>query len=228
MGRYEGIFIDFYGTLVGGDGKAVRDICQEVIDDHRIGDMTAEKLADLWGHTYFAGIAALNGNGFRLLTEIEHDTLIETVAPLVGLIDAMPYIERLNGFLARPTLFEEVRDVLEQLDLPVCIVSNADDHQLRPALAYHGLRVDHVVTSENARSYKPESGIFEYALELTGWSPERVIHVGDSLHSDVGGAQRLGMATAWIHRAERISDIGQALPDHTWTDLRPLVALAGA
>lgn len=222
MNRFDGIFIDFYGTLVGGDGQAVCDICQAVIDDHRITDLTAEKLAEMWGHAYFAGIEALDGDGFRLLTEIERDTLIDTVEPLLGPIDPEPYIARLNGFLARPLLFEEVPEVLERVDLPVCIVSNADEDQLKPALAHHGLEVEHVVTSERARSYKPEPGIFEYAMNLTGWSPERVIHIGDSLHSDVGGAQRLGLTTAWIRRHGRISDIGQATPDHTWSDLRPL------
>jgi len=225
MQRLDGVFLDFYGTLVGGDGVAVCDICRAVIEDHGIADVSPEQLAELWGHAYFAGIEALNGHAFRLLTEIEHDTLVETVAPLAGRIDALPYIERLNGFLARPTLFEEVRDVLECLDVPVCIVSNADEIQLRPALEYHDLKVDHVVTSEVARSYKPERGIFDYALKLTGWSAERVIHVGDSLHSDVGGAQRLGIPTAWVRRKDRISDIGEAMPDHTWDDLRPLLAL---
>ncbi len=222
LSRFDGIFMDFYGTLVGGDGVAVCDICQAVIDDHAIPGITGEDLAAIWGKAYFAGIEALNGHGFRLLDTIEHDTLVEVVSPHVSDFNARPYIDRLNAFLNRPLLFDEVHDVLGQLDVPVCIVSNADESQLRPAVEHHGIRVDHVVTSESAQSYKPESGIFEHALQLTGWSADRVLHIGDSLHSDVGGAQRLGIATAWIHREGRISDIGRATPDVTWSDLRPL------
>jgi len=224
MGRWQGIFLDFYGTLASGDLLAVESVCQRVIDDYGV-DAQASHLAVQWGHRYFAAIEAIDGGGFRSLREIEHDTLIETVAPLAGRIDAKPYIDDLNQYLLQPTLYDEVREVLEQLALPVCIVSNADECELQGALAHHGLQFDHVVSSELARSYKPDHRIFETALELTGWPPERVIHVGDSLHSDVGGARRVGISAAWVSRAERISDIGTEKPDFTWPDLRPLLTL---
>ena len=82
-----------------------------------------------------------------------------------------------------------------------------------------------MVSSESARSYKPEPRIFEAALALTGWSADRVVHVGDSLHSDIGGAHAAGLKAAWVNRTCRISDIGTGQPDFTWNDLRPLVTL---
>jgi 2-haloacid dehalogenase len=224
MPRLQGIFLDFYGTLAGGDRAAVVAICQQVIDDHGL-TLTADEMAFLWGQRYFAAIEATDGH-FRLLTQIEYDTLVETVFPLTRRnIDVSGYIERLNQYLAQPTLYEEVRDVLAGLRLPVCIVSNADERELRMALRHHELKFEYVVSSEAARSYKPERRIFQAALELTGWSPERVMHVGDSLHSDVGGARRAGLHSAWVNRADRISDIGTETPDFTWTDLRPLLEL---
>lgn len=225
MNALQGIFLDFYGTLVGGDREAVETICQAVVDDHGL-DLTARELAERWGRTYFSAIEACNGHGFRLLVEIEHDTLVETVRPLAGTIDVAPYIDRLSDYLARPTVFDEVHEVLERLPLPVCIVSNADERELRRAMSHNGLEFDHVVTSESARSYKPQPEIFKTALFLTGWAPERVLHVGDSLHSDVGGAKRAGIRSAWVKRADRISDIGKEIPDFTWPDLRGLCAVA--
>ena len=41
----------------------------------------------------------------------------------------------------------------------------------------------------------------------TGWDPRRVIHVGDSLHSDVGGAKTIGLLTGWLCREDRILDV---------------------
>ena len=76
-----------------------------------------------------------------------------------------------------------------------------------------------VVTSELARSYKPHSGIFDTALEVMGCRADRALHVGDSLHSDIGGAQAAGIRTAWISRDDRIHDIGNAKPDHTVSSL---------
>lgn len=224
MEPLEGIFLDFYGTVVGEDRRAVESVCQAVIDDHGL-DMTARDLALDWGKVYFAAIDAVNGSGFRLLADIERDTLVETVQPLLGPIDPGPYIDQLNRYLVSPPLFDDVREVLAACPLPVCIVSNADERELRAAVEHNQLTFDVIVTSELAKSYKPGPRILHHALELTGWASDRVIHVGDSLHSDVGGAHRAGLRAAWVNRADRISDIGTEKPDWVWHDLKPIISL---
>jgi HAD superfamily hydrolase (TIGR01549 family) len=223
MLNLQGFFLDFYGTVVGGDRAAVVSVCQRVLDDHGLVGVDAEAVAHAWGMRYFKAIESLIGRDFRLLSEIEFDTLVETVQPLAGPIDVTPYIDQFNAYLTQPILFEEVRDVLARVRLPVCVVSNADERELRNALNHLELCPDYVITSESARSYKPETRIFEKALEVTGWTAERVLHIGDSLHSDVGGARRAGLHAAWVSRADRISDIGTEQPDFTWTDLRPML-----
>jgi 2-haloacid dehalogenase len=224
MAKLEGLFLDFYGTVVGGDRLAVESACEAVVRDHGL-PITAAELAVRWGRAYFRVIEAPNGGGFRKLVEIERDTLIETVEPMVGRVDVEPYVIILQDYLANPPLCCEVREVLSQKNLPICIVSNADDREFHKALSVHGLSFEFVITSESARSYKPDPGIFKSALRLTGWRPERVIHIGDSLHSDVGGARAAGLRAAWVCREDRISDIGVEQPDFTWTDLRPITDL---
>lgn len=224
MQDFEGIFLDFYGTLAAGDRQAVEAACQAVVDDHGL-HVSAAEIASQWGDYYFNAIESVDGKGFRTLLEIEHDTLVETLEPYAGRIDVTPYIEQLNDYLAKPPLYGEVRAVLNALTVPICIVSNADDRELRAALDHHQLVIDYVVTSESARSYKPEPGIFTHALELTGWSADWVLHVGDSLHSDVEGAHRAGLKAAWVNRADRIKDIGTDKPDFAWSDLKPLLEI---
>lgn len=221
---WQGLFIDFYGTIASGDVEAVEAVCQQVIDDHGL-TVAASKLAVQWGHRFFTAIETASGEHFKTLKQIEAETLIQTILPLTGPVRVEKYIRSFNDYLARPSLFEEVPAVLDRLDLPVCIVSNADDEELLQAVEHHRLRVDCIVTSEQARSYKPDAGIFKLALAKTGWAPERVLHVGDSLHSDVGGAHRVGLEAAWINRAVRISDIGTERPDYTWPDLWGLAEL---
>ncbi len=223
-GQWQGVFLDFYGTIASGDVEAVEAVCQQAIDDHGLS-AAASKLAVHWGHRFFAAVEAVHPDHFKTLKQIESETLVQTLLPLTGPIRVEKYIHAFNAYLARPSLFPEVPDVLAGLRVPVCIVSNADEAELQAAIEHHHLRFDCVVSSEKSRSYKPDRGIFDAALAATGWSPERVIHVGDSLHSDVGGARRLGLWTAWINRAVRISDIGTDQPDYTWADLRPLVDL---
>jgi HAD superfamily hydrolase (TIGR01549 family) len=224
MASLQGLFLDFYGTVVGGDRRAVESVCQAVINDHRLA-LSADDLAVRWGQAYFRAIEAPNGHPFRRLLEIERDTLIETVQPMIAGFDAEPYVEVLHEYLTRPPLFGEVKEVLARRNLPICIVSNADHRDLRQALSFHELTFDYVVSSESARSYKPDRGIFETALRLTGWAAGRVIHIGDSLHSDVGGAHAAGLKAVWVRREDRISDIGTEQPDDTWLDLRPINAI---
>jgi 2-haloacid dehalogenase/putative hydrolase of the HAD superfamily len=81
------------------------------------------------------------------------------------------------------------------------------------------------VTSESERCYKPEARIFEKALSLMNVRPERVLHVGDSLHSDVGGAGKLGITTVWLRRESRVHDIGMTTADHQVSKLTELRGL---
>ncbi|ELY51208.1 HAD family hydrolase [Natronococcus jeotgali] len=56
-----------------------------------------------------------------------------------------------------------------------------------------------VYTDPNAGVYpKPDAAPFERALGALEASPERAIHVGDSLRADVAGANAMGLDSAWI------------------------------
>lgn len=45
---------------------------------------------------------------------------------------------------------------------------------------------------------KPDAAPFERALSALEVNPEAAIHVGDSLHADVAGANAMGIDSAWI------------------------------
>ena len=53
-------------------------------------------------------------------------------------------------------------------------------------------------SSEEARSCKPDPGIFHYALAKSGLGIDEVLFVGDSLHHDVAGAAAVGMRSVRI------------------------------
>jgi putative hydrolase of the HAD superfamily len=78
-----------------------------------------------------------------------------------------------------------------------------------------GLRshLEAVVISHAVGFRKPRSEIFEAVLRELDAAPEEMLHVGDNLHDDVGGACALGIRTAWVTR--RVDDPEQRLQDHT-------------
>ncbi len=95
-----------------------------------------------------------------------------------------------------------------------------------------GLRelLDVTVVSESVGLRKPRPEIFGAVLEGLDARPDEVLHVGDSLRADVGGASALGIVNVWITR--RVSDPDKALaehegpkPDHTVEDLAEVAEL---
>ncbi len=64
-----------------------------------------------------------------------------------------------------------------------------------PAL---GERAAAVVISEEVGAMKPSPAIFAHASRRAGAAPERLLYVGDSLHSDVEGGRAAGWQVAWF------------------------------
>jgi putative hydrolase of the HAD superfamily len=110
------------------------------------------------------------------------------------------------------------------------IVSNIDDDQFRAIWARLGIAdfFDATTTSEEARSCKPDPGIYRAALaKAPGVAPHEVLFVGDSPQHDFAGAKPLGMRTAWIR--ERHVDLPAALqPDHVIEEIPELLGVIGA
>lgn len=224
MPPLDGLFIDFFGTIAAGDRDIVERTCGRVVE-HFALPFDAPALARRWGDRFFATISTHNAATFRTLFECECASLVDTLKNDVGDFDPAPFCEELRAYWRCPPLHPDARDALASLNIPVCLLSNADRDDIDKAVGGLGLRFDHVVTSEDARSYKPHRDIFERAIRDTGWRRERVLHVGDSLHSDVFGAREAGIVGIWLNRPDRIHDIGEIDDAHTIHSLTELPAL---
>ncbi|MBM4402162.1 MAG: HAD-IA family hydrolase [Candidatus Cloacimonetes bacterium] len=66
--------------------------------------------------------------------------------------------------------------------------------------------VDTIVISSEVGVEKPDKEIFVIALEEAGIAPKEAIYVGDSLYSDVMGAENAGMIPVLLDRKGRHSD----------------------
>ena len=217
----DAVLIVTFGTIADGDRCQVEATCRRIVSDHELS-LPAPEFALRWGKRFFATADESNHDHFRTLYECECISLRETMKELGVECDPIPYADELQRYWRNPPLHAEAKDALATLPVPVCCVSNADEADLLEAISAHALCFDGLVSSERARSYKPHPGIFEYAMKMMGVSPERCVHVGDSLHSDVLGAQEIGMTSIWIERDGRISDIGDSQPDFTIQSLSEL------
>ena len=111
----------------------------------------------------------------------------------------------LAGAVPIPGAVATVREI-HQAGVSIGIVSSAVFHPfLEWTLESFGIQdaFDVVITSASAGFYKSRAELYVHAAELLGATPEQMVHVGDSLRFDVGGASRAGMGTVWL-RGDRI------------------------
>ena len=87
--------------------------------------------------------------------------------------------------------------------------------------------VEHIVLGEVEGYCKPDVRLFERALELAGVRAEQALYVGDSPLTDVLGASRAGMTTAWFSTGRRLPK-GFPTPDFTIDDLHEVTEIVDA
>jgi 2-haloalkanoic acid dehalogenase type II len=107
------------------------------------------------------------------------------------------------------------------------IVSNTDRDIIEHSVHHIEAPIDDVIVAEDVGAYKPALPPFERALEVIGAPPEQILHVAFGFKYDIGPAQQLGFASAWVNRHAQ-SRPGPAVPDLEWRDLWGLADLADA
>ena len=83
------------------------------------------------------------------------------------------------------------------------ILSNVDNESFSASNEKLGVEFDAVYTAEDCGSYKPSSRNFEYMLAKLGTlgiHKGQILHTAESLFHDHAPANKLGLASCWIHR----------------------------
>jgi len=84
------------------------------------------------------------------------------------------------------------------------LVSNGNSYPERCGLQG---RFAFVILAQNVGAEKPDPAIFQQACREAGCSPEQLMHIGDSLATDVEAARRAGAVAVWLNRDRK--------PNHT-------------
>ncbi len=193
-----------FGAVRAGIGQAFREYAPRPFYLHR----------ELFGQGYRAGFTALG-----------LDFSEEQAARAVAVFGA----QQAAGFALRAGAIETLCE-LRRRGLRLGIVSNGDAAQLAAWVALGGLEVyvDFVLSSETARSCKPDAGIFREALRLAGCAPAGALFVGDTPDHDIAGAHAAGLCAVLLRPAEALNLPylrGLAEPDHVISALPELLAL---
>jgi 2-haloacid dehalogenase len=110
---------------------------------------------------------------------------------------------RMAGAFRALPVHPEVPGVLEQLrdgGLTIGILTNASRATLDAVLARTGLPMDHALSVDAARRFKPSPAVYALATAATGLPPERIGFVTGNAW-DAAGSSAFGFRVAWL-RAE--------------------------
>jgi len=199
---YKALFIDFYGTLATEDDLVIAEIVQAIADQSPLSS-DKKQIGQEWGRHFQSRCASCFGNTFKTQREIELESLEFIFKKYHAQLSVRDASEKLFLHWQAPQPFADVGPFLQKNALPICIVSNIDTVDLQQAINNAGWSFKDLVTSEQCRSYKPRPEMFERALQTLDCQPDEVLHIGDSFASDVTGAHKLGIATAWMNRKNK-------------------------
>jgi 2-haloacid dehalogenase len=123
--------------------------------------------------------------------------------------------------------FADSPDALASLKqrFKLVVITNCDDDLF--ALSNKKLRVafDHVITAQQAKSYKPSLNNFHVAFKRIGVPQGEILHVAQSLFHDHVPAKQLGLTSVWINRRRGKAGAGatppaNATPDYEYPDMK--------
>jgi 2-haloacid dehalogenase len=208
---------DCYGTLIdweNGACKALRELygySRSKIADDALIDLFLQADARIIRENIFpySNVLQRVARSVAESLRIKSDSALE--ASFASSLPAWPMFEETNPCLTR--LARQYR---------LAIISNVDEDLLFQTVKQFDVRFDVMVTSEQAKSYKPDRVIFDRAVDLIGEHPNSIIHIAEG-RCEAAPARALGMRSIWVKRSPKSDDGSNAQSDAVVSSLTEIV-----
>jgi len=226
---------DVFGTVVDWRGSIVRE---GALLSQRLGlavDWPA--FADAWRAGYKPAMDSTRGAGAAWLDiDTLHRRILDSLLPTFGLQGLSPdELEHLNRVWHRLMPWPDTVSGLNRLKSRYVIstLSNGNIALLVDMAKNAGLPWDCVLSGELVHRYKPDPEVYLMAARLLGVAPAQLMLVA-AHPSDLVGAQRAGLKTAYVPRPLEYGTgvpgepVGDAVFDVTASDFLDLARRLGA
>ena len=222
-GPVDAVLFDLFGTLLSL--QPLDDVCEGIAPGRGAelaASWRARQLQLSWLRT-----AMERWVDFDQVT----DEALGSVLTEMGVASDRAAIARSAAAFRELPLHPEVSGVLEQLrrgGLATGILTNASRATLDAVLARTGLRMDHALSVDAARRFKPSPAVYALAPAATGLAVERIGFVTGNAW-DAAGSSAFGFRVAWLRApgGPALPPVGAPQPiETTMTDL-PGIFLGG-
>ena len=223
------IFFDAAGTLFTVNGS-VGEIYARIAREH--GKDVSVKDLEAGFRRCFAGAPpmAFPGASPDQILDLEkkwwRDVVQEVFSPLGPFLRFTEYFDALFTYFAQTEAWQLYPETVATLDalrsrgFKLGVISNFDS-RLFGLLDGFGISsfFDPIVISTRAGAAKPAIKIFAQALAFHNVKPEEALHIGDSLHADIAGAQAAGLLPVLIDRQGDTAESPSSLRVRNLADL---------
>ena len=224
--NFEMLTFDCYGTLIDWE-SGIFTALKPVLAAHG-KSIADDQLLELYGE--FESRA--EAGEYRSYREVLR-SVVRAFGQRLAFNPTADELESLSNSVAKWQPWHDTVRALKRLSTRyrLAIISNVDDNLFAATRQYFPVEFDGVTTAQQAACYKPGLEIFKMALGRSRLSPDRILHVGQSVYHDVLPAQSLGLATVWINRPSRRPGVGavklaKGKPDLEVPDMESFSALA--
>ena len=202
------IAFDMYGTLVRNDHSSWESLTAEIVRELAL-PVDASMLHEVWvkherafrKHRLDLKTLKLNPP-FMSYQEAWSIAWRKTFEECGISAEPIYFAQRGIDSMCMREPFDESSFVLSQLNrkIRVGLLSNADETYLSVSTKKHGWDFELTLSSELAKTYKPDPQIFNLFCKKATLRPHEVLYVGDSLYDDIHGAKNAGMGAMHILR----------------------------
>lgn len=223
--RFEAISFDCYGTLINWEA-GILPALRSVLANHG-QSLPDSKILELYGEFEFEA-----ENPYQTYRNVL-ESVVRRFGERFGFQPGPSELRSLHESLPKWPPFEDTVAGLQKLHqrFKLAVISNIDDDLFAETQKLLKVKFDHVITAQQAKSYKPSLNNFKLALERMGIGPDRLLHAAQSVYHDVIPAQSLGIATVWVNRKSARPGVGavrkaEGKPDLEVPDLATVAAMA--
>lgn len=225
--NYEVLTFDCYGTLIDWE-TGIWDALGPILANHRSVTKSEEALG------LFAEFESQAESGeYREYKEVLR-AVLAGIGTRLGFTPTATELEHFSASVQDWPAFPDSPRALQALatKYKLAVISNIDDDLFAFSARRLQVQFDFVITAQQARSYKPSLNNFRLAFGRIGQSPDKILHVAQSLFHDVAPAKELGLATVWVNRRKAKAGFGAtppaaATPDLEVPDLQTLAQTMG-
>ena len=192
------VFMDYTGTLMKENSKYAMQVAQLVAENSNLPDI--KTVIKIWWKLFMG----LENQSYQEAFLTEDDILVKAFSILktdyAVTVDQELFCSLIHKFWCKSPMFEDVKTFFDKCDLPIYLITNNAVDYVNVFLSDNNLKCAGIISGNMVKAYKPHKEIFEKALEISGCKPDEVIHIGDSVTSDVNGALEVGIIPCLLDR----------------------------